>query len=212
MATNHSLRAVREQILISFAEDIIDAEDFVLLYNANKSKAIYPYWKYEKFDIGVIDDEQSFIDFRFGKNDLYTLLDVLNIPEKVICIQGTACKDIEALCILLKRLAFPIRYSDMTPMFGRNMTETCLIYNKMIDHIYAQHAHRLNDWNQPMLAPVRSCFGFVDGTVRRIARPKNNQRQVYNGHKRVHGLKFQNVTLPNGMIGNLVGPYEVKKA
>ena len=227
MATNHSLRAVREQILISFAEDIIDAEDFVLLYNANKSKAIYPYWKYEKFDIGVIDDEQSFIDFRFGKNDLYTLLDVLNIPEKVICIQGTACKDIEALCILLKRLAFPTRYSDMTPMFGRNMTETCLIYNKMIDHIYAQHAHRLNDWNQPMLtsaqlklyanaihqkgAPLRSCFGFVDGTVRRIARPKNNQRQVYNGHKRVHGLKFQNVTLPNGMIGNLVGPYEGRR-
>ena len=23
--------------------------------------------------------------------------------------------------------------------------------------------------------PLDSCFGFVDGTVRRIARPKNNQ-------------------------------------
>ena len=71
-------------------------------------------WKYEKFDIGVIGDEQSFIDFRFGKNDLYTLSDVFNIPEKVISIQGTACKDIEALCILLKRSAFPTRYPDMT--------------------------------------------------------------------------------------------------
>ena len=82
----------------------------------------------------------------------------------------------------------------MTPMFGRNMTEMCLIYNKMVDHIYQQHAEKLNDWNQPMLAPgqlqiyadtihakgapLDSCFGFVDGTVRRIARPKNNQRQV----------------------------------
>ncbi|XP_066925268.1 uncharacterized protein [Clytia hemisphaerica] len=116
----------------------------------------------------------------------------------------------------------------MAAMFGRNMTETCLIYNTMIDHIYAQHAHRLNDWNQPMLAPaqlqlyadaihekgapLQTCFGFVDGTARRIARPKQHQRQVYNGHKRVHALKFQNVTLPNGMIGtNLAGPYEGRR-
>ena len=186
MATNRSLRAVREQILFAYAENIIDADEFLLLYDANQSKPIYP----------------------FGKNDLYTLLDVFNVPNRIIASQGTACSDIEALCILLKRLAFPCRYSDMTPMFGRNMTEMCLIYNKMVDHIYQQHAEKLNDWNQPMLAPgqlqiyadtihakgdpLDSCFGFVDGTVRRIARPKNNQRQVYNGHKRVHALKFQN--------------------
>ena len=77
----------------------------------------------------MIDDEQSFIDFRFGKNDLYTLLDVFNVPNRIITSQGTACSDIEAFCIPLKRLDFPCRYSDMTPMFGRNMTEMCLIYN-----------------------------------------------------------------------------------
>ena len=103
----------------------------------------------------------------------------------------------------------------------------CLIYNKMVDHIYQQHVEKLNDWNQPMLAPgqlqiyvgtihekgapLDSCFGFVDGTVRQIARPKNNQRQVYNGHKRVHALKFPNVTLPNGMIANLSGLYEGRR-
>ena len=54
--------------------------------------------------------------------------------------------------------------------------------------------------------PLASCFGFVDGTVYQIARPKNYQRQVYNGRKRVHRLKFQNIALPNGMIGNLAGP------
>ena len=37
---------------------------------------------------------------------------------------------------------------------------------------------------------------------------KIDQLQVYKGHKRIHGLKFQNITLPNGMIGNLAGPYE----
>ena len=33
-------------------------------------------------------------------------------------------------------------------------------------------------------------FNVLDGTVYQIARPKNNQRQIFSGHKRVHGLKF----------------------
>ena len=40
-------------------------------------------------------------------------------------------------------------------------------------------------------APLSSCIGFVDGTVRPIARPIAHQRMVFNGHKRVHCLKFQ---------------------
>ena len=197
MATNRSLRALREQILISYAYDVIDSDEYVLLYDANQSKDTYPYWNYQPFDIGMIDDEQCFIDFRFAKNDLNILLDVLNVPERIV--------------------TFPCRYSDMTPIFDRNPTEICLIYNKLISKIYDDHSYRLHSWNQPLLAPQQltlydyaihargahldSCFGFVDGTVLRIARPKQNQRQVYNGHKWVHAL----------MIGNLTGPYEGRR-
>ena len=78
------------------------------------------------------------------------------------------------------------------------------------------------EWNNQVLSPaaleayadviyrkgaaLENCFGFIDGTVRPICRPGQNQRSVYNGHKRVHVLKFQSVTLPNGLIGNLYGP------
>jgi hypothetical protein len=55
-------------------------------------------------------------------------------------------------------------------------------------------------------APLDNCFGFVDGTVLPICGPGENQRLVYNGHKRVHALKFQSVALPNGLIGRLFGP------
>ena len=34
---------------------------------------------------------------------------------------------------------------------------------------------------------------------------------MYNGHKRVHGIKFQSVVLPNGLIGNLAGPFEGRR-
>ena len=51
----------------------------------------------------------------------------------------------------------------------------------------------------------------TDGTVRPICRPKDNQREVYNGHKRVHALKFQSVVTPNGLIANLFGPVEGRR-
>jgi hypothetical protein len=92
----------------------------------------------------------------------------------------------------------------------------------MISLIFDIHGHRLTEWNHQILHPealetyatavsnkgaaLTNCFGFVDGTVRQICRPGKNQRVVYNGHKRVHALKFQSVALPNGIIANLYGP------
>lgn len=40
-------------------------------------------------------------------------------------------------------------------------------------------------------APLSTCIGFIDGTVRPIARPVVNQQIMYSGHKRVHCIKFQ---------------------
>ena len=88
----------------------------------------------------------------------------------------------------------------------------------MIDYIYDVHGHLITQWNQDLLnhgaflryadaisqqgAPLDNCFGFVNGTVRPISRPVERQRIVYNGHKRVLALKFQSLSLPNGLIGN----------
>ena len=80
----------------------------------------------------------------------------------------------------------------------------------------------ISQWNHTILDPVNreryadaiydkgaaldNCIGFIDGTVRPICRPGELQRVVYNGHKRVHALKFQSFTLPNGMMANICGP------
>ena len=97
-----------------------------------------------------------------------------------------------------------------------------MISNLVMDTIYQEHNHRLTQWNNTLLnpalletyacairrkgSPSPNCFGFVDGTVRPICRPEENQRILYNGHKRVHGLKYQSVALPNGIIANVYGP------
>ena len=88
--------------------------------------------------------------------------------------------------------------------------------------MYNVHGHRITEWNHFIMSPnllqtyseaihdkgaaLENCFGFVDGTVRPISKPGVNQRAVYNGHKRVHALKFQSLALPNGLIGHLFGP------
>ena len=57
-----------------------------------------------------------------------------------------------------------------------------------------------------------NCFGFIDGTVRGMARPSVGQRSCYNGHKRKHALKFQSVVTPDGMIVDLCGPFEGRRS
>ena len=109
MATSATFKALRDQLVLSYVENIIDSDEFILLYDANMSKDIYPYWKYSHFDMRTFDDEQCVVDRGFSKAHLYTLLDVLNISDRVATVQSTVCENIEALCVLLKRLPFPCR-------------------------------------------------------------------------------------------------------
>ena len=125
--------------------------------------------------------------------------------------QGTVCSGLEGLCILLRIMAYPCRFSDLVPRFGMPVPELSIICNQVTDFIFETHGQKINQWNDFLLNPATlakgpaldNSFAFIDGTVRPICRPDQHQRQVYNGHKRVHALKFQSVTLPNGIIANL---------
>ena len=145
-----------------------------------------------------------------------------NYRPPLRCPQGSVCDRIEGLCILLRRLAYPCRYSDMVSRFAKPVPVLCMVSNIVLNYIFDLHHHRITTWNNSILNPfaiqqysdavsdkgaaLNNCFGFVDGTVRPICRPGEHQRLVYNGHKRVHALKFQAVALPNGLIGHLFGP------
>lgn len=60
-------------------------------------------------------------------------------------------------------------------------------------------------------APLDSCWGFFDCTIRPICRPTIYQRQAYNGHKRLHALKYSAAMCPNGIIYHLYGPEEDRR-
>ena len=97
-----------------------------------------------------------------------------------------------------------------------------MIHNKVIDFIVDTQGELLRSLDQPFLSSrnllrfadaiykkgtaLDNCSGFIDGTFRPICRPKQNQRVVYDGHMRVHAIKFQSVVTPSGIIANLFGP------
>ena len=64
-----------------------------------------------------------------------------------------------------------------------------------ITTFWVQHVYKLVGAVYAKGAALKNCLGFADGTVRPIARPDESQKVVYNGHKRVHALKFQCVAL-----------------
>ena len=218
-----SLKNSREALFISHASGFITDAEFLLLHQENSFDNLdFPYDNCPRFSLQNQSEADCKAKLRLEKHHVGRLVDALQITALFKCDQGTIYEGLEGLCILLKRFAFPSRFSDMTPIFGRPVPELCTINNTVIDWVYNHHRHRIMDWNPNVLSPIqlenyaeavfnkgaalRNCFGFVDGTVRPISRPDENQRVVYNGHKRVHGLKFQSVVIPNGLIAHLYGP------
>ena len=166
------------------------------------------------------------VEFRFKKNNIYDLVNIMLIPE-IVTYNRLTVDPGEGMCILLKRFIYPCRYSDMAPRFARPFSELCIINNHIMDLIYNQWSFLLSDFEgrnslspQNLTkyasaiyvkgAPLTNCWGFIDGTVRPISRPGNNQRVLYNGHKGVHVIQFQSVATPHGLVSMLAGPYEGK--
>ena len=133
----------------------------------------------------------------------------------------------EGLCVVLKWLAYPCRLKDLEETFGRPRKDLSVIFNTTLLFLFntwhdlltttLMHpwltAERLELYSEAVhrKAPLTNVWGFIDGTVRPMCRPIVGQRPVYNGHKRVHALKFQSVVTPDGMIANLYGPVEGRR-
>ncbi len=161
-----------------------------------------PYWQYDMFYLEELEDDVDCpVEFRFSKQEIYDLVNVLELPEVSSCYNGTVVDSVEALCICLKRFAYRRRYVDLIPGLGSPVSHLCTVLNLVTDQIYERFSHLLTSLEQPSLsqenlqhyadaihnkgAALDNCWGFLDGTVRSICRPGRNQRPMYNGHKRV---------------------------
>ena len=81
--------------------------------------------------------------------------------------------------MLLKWFAYPCRYSDMVPRFGRPVPVLSMATSTVLNYIHDTHEHLLTDCNPDLLSaqaleeyaqamsrkgsPLQNCFGFIDG-------------------------------------------------
>ena len=197
-----------------------DLMDF-LLFNAETRSSYNSAWP--RLNLETMSDTQIVNNFRFQLDDLPRLQRALAIPDTMKFSERTVSSGLEALCVVLRRLAYPNRLCDLEQLFGRPKCSISVICNETIDYLHENWCHLLTEMNQKFLdqahlqsysdavmacgAPLENCFGFVDGTVRPLCRPIELQREVWNGHKRCHSIKFQSLVLPNGLIANMFGPH-----
>ena len=158
----------------------------------------------------MTDDEYN-TEFRIFKDDNYQLGEVLVIPDIMKCPNGVLVDAMEAFGVLWKRFAYPCRFTDMVTQFGRPVPQLCLTTNRVMDYVFGKCSFLIARLNQPWLSKDRSqklenCWGFIDGTVRPLCMPNQNQKILYHGHKRVHGIKVQCAVTPNGLIASPFGP------
>ena len=143
-----SLRDARTMLFDSYDDGQIDEDEFVLLYDLNTSKnPVFPYENYDVFELENVDEAECIAEFCVEKAEF------LGIPCVFRCDQQTVCDGMEGLCMLLRPLAYPCRYSDLIPRFGRPVPEISMITSKVADFIYMNHGYRITRWNNTLLSP-----------------------------------------------------------
>ena len=84
-------------MLLAHDKNIITAEEYFLLNDLNTSKNLdVPYWQHDSFEIDLLTDAECKSEFRFYRNDIYRLAEVLNIPQEIVCYNRSKLDGTEA--------------------------------------------------------------------------------------------------------------------
>ena len=149
-----SFKEAREMLLLNHDMKVINDEELLLLLDDNTSRnPEFNYENYQRFNLDEIQEPECKAEFRFNKNDIPVLAEVLGLPETFRCSQRTVANKLEGLCMLLRRTAYPCRYSDLIPRFGRPVPELSMITNCVVDYLYDNRGHRLTQWNHQIMSP-----------------------------------------------------------
>ena len=180
--------------------------------------------------IADISESDCILEFRFRKTHLQLVANLLwsrlepfleGDREQVRCQNRYTCPYETGLLLVLFRLARPRRLRpDMERYFCMRKSHISAVMGTFIDAFYDMALPYFSDpslfydrfplYTEKIAQKARvggiRIWGFIDGTLRKTCRPSRFQRLAYSGHKRCHGIKFQSVVTPDGLIALLFGP------
>jgi hypothetical protein len=170
--------------------------------------------------------EKSFCqEFRFSHAQMNrVVLGLLanNFPKFIVTTARDKCPLYDAVCMLCMKFAWPTRLGSMVKVFGCSIGRMSRIVSHLRRLLFEVFVPALNSpalldratmerFSSAVAAksgfPAQYIFGFIDGTVRPIPKPKHLQSAVYSGKDRVHALKYQAVVTADGMLQQLGGPW-----
>jgi hypothetical protein len=222
--------------MTSSSDSSDDTVEFVARYTQAYGSFIYQHfedpniqWQLHPKVIADMSPTECVNEFRFRKEHLHILANRLWIKMQPhlhgnydrIRVKNRYTLPFETcLMLLLYRLSVPHRISpDMERFFGIRKSKMSAALSTFVDALYevampylsnpAIFHHRFPLYSKLIFEKsnaVNKIWGFIDGKLHKTCRPIRYQRAAYSGHKRCHGIKFQSVVTPDGLIACFFGP------
>ncbi|KAI8350115.1 hypothetical protein B0O80DRAFT_459078 [Mortierella sp. GBAus27b] len=140
---------------------------------------------------GLRIDARTQFWFTYEEMDIIAV--ALQLPEVFVADNRSTMGKIEGLCLVLHRLSCPRHFSDAVPIFGKHEATLTAQFRVITDTIHQDWKHlllfdhvRLNPAYLQQLSQLvhakgslQNCWGFVDGTHKRVCRPEDNQDLVH---------------------------------
>ncbi|ETK81481.1 hypothetical protein L915_13019 [Phytophthora nicotianae] len=94
------------------------------------------------FNFNALSDSVRKRRFRFDKSELCTLVQLMNIGD-IVTREWTRAAGIEALCMVLYKLAVPVRWVDVREFFGRSSSGLSNVFLQLLDVLEVEYADLL---------------------------------------------------------------------
>jgi nuclease HARBI1 len=140
------------------------------------------------------------------------------LPEVIIGQGQCKCDRVEALCLLLFRMAYPVRWEDVRVWFGgRSIAWLSNIFHAVLDilHEIAERvllslSPRLKDRVVAYAEAMKRvstlpAWGALDGDHMDVCRPTVGQRAFYSGNGQGHTIRALGIYAPSGLCEMLFG-------
>ena len=81
-----NIREAQNILLHCHAYNLIEDEEFILLYDVKEpANPEFPYKTYPPFDLEKFSDDEYNAEFRFTKNNIYSIVNALRFSSEVTC-------------------------------------------------------------------------------------------------------------------------------
>ncbi len=217
------------------AEDISELEE--LLRHLRKDPRLYlKYgWQYEKLLLRLKADmfvepnwapfdfhaQDHIFSYRFGAHEISRLASLLpDVVEHPDERRRVKCDARTALCVCLARLASPMRWKALRPMFGgRSISWLSSVYHATLDLLFVHARKELWSFSPNFIDEIprmveachekfgMRCWGFMDGNHADLSRPSFLQRAFYSGYEGHHLLRALAIVRPDGLFECAFGPF-----